>query len=51
MAIDYVKEGRIAVFTLNRPEALNAIDPESAEELSKPLSRSDKLFLRKERTW
>jgi len=35
MPIDYVKEGRIAIFTLNRPEALNAIDPESAEELSR----------------
>lgn len=37
MAIDYKKEGRIAIFTLNRPEALNAMNPESAEELSKAL--------------
>ena len=37
MAIDYIKEGKIAVFTLNRPEALNAVDPESAEELSRAL--------------
>ncbi len=35
MAIDYIKEGKIAIFTLNRPEALNAVDPESAEELSR----------------
>jgi E-phenylitaconyl-CoA hydratase len=35
MVIDYNKEGKIAIFTLNRPEALNAIDPESADELSK----------------
>jgi E-phenylitaconyl-CoA hydratase len=33
MAVDYQKEGRIAIFTLNRPEALNAINPESAGEL------------------
>jgi len=37
MAVDYIKEGNIAVFTLNRPEALNAVDMESAEELSKAL--------------
>ncbi|OGO61676.1 MAG: hypothetical protein A2Z36_02375 [Chloroflexi bacterium RBG_19FT_COMBO_48_23] len=37
MAIDYIKEDKIAIFTLNRPEALNAIDQESAEELSRVL--------------
>ncbi|HEX75987.1 MAG TPA: enoyl-CoA hydratase/isomerase family protein [Dehalococcoidia bacterium] len=37
MAIDYKKEGRIAIFTLNRPEALNAMNPESLEELSRAL--------------
>lgn len=37
MPIDYKKEGKIAIFTLNRPEALNAIDPESLEELSRAL--------------
>ncbi len=37
MAIDYIKEGKIAIFTLNRPETLNAIDQKSAEELSKAL--------------
>jgi enoyl-CoA hydratase/carnithine racemase len=37
MSIDYKKEGKIAVFTLNRPEALNAIDPENLEELSRSL--------------
>jgi len=35
MAVDYQKEGKVAIFTLNRPEALNAVDPETAEELSK----------------
>jgi enoyl-CoA hydratase/carnithine racemase len=34
MAVDYVKEGKVAIFTLNRTEALNAIDPQSAEELN-----------------
>ena len=33
MALDYVKEDKIAIFTLNRPEALNAIDPEIAADL------------------
>ncbi len=37
MSIDYKKEGKLAVFTLNRPEALNAIDPENLEELSRAL--------------
>ena len=37
MTINYIKEGKIAIFTLNRPEALNAIDPKSAEELSRAL--------------
>lgn len=35
MAVNYQKEGKVAVFTLNRPEALNAIDPQGAEELSR----------------
>jgi enoyl-CoA hydratase/carnithine racemase len=34
MTVDYTKEGRVAVFTLNRQEALNAIDPQSADEFS-----------------
>ncbi len=38
MAIDYKKEGRVAVFTINRPEALNAINMESLEELSRALN-------------
>ena len=33
MAIDYKKEGRIAIFTINRPEALNAINVEAIREL------------------
>jgi enoyl-CoA hydratase/carnithine racemase len=31
--IDYQKEGKIATITINRPEALNAIDVETAREL------------------
>jgi enoyl-CoA hydratase/carnithine racemase len=38
MAVDYRKEGKVAIFTLNRPEALNAVNPETAEELSKALN-------------
>ena len=33
MAIDYKKEGRIATFTINRPEALNAINVAALQEL------------------
>ncbi len=35
MSIDYIKQDKIAIFTLNRPEALNAIDPETAADLSR----------------
>jgi enoyl-CoA hydratase/carnithine racemase len=33
MAVDYEKEGRVAIFTLNRPEARNALNMEVAQEL------------------
>ncbi len=33
MAVDYQKEGRIAIFTLNRPEAMNALSVPAAREL------------------
>jgi len=33
MLIDYKKEGRIAIFTINRPEARNAINMEALQEL------------------
>jgi enoyl-CoA hydratase/carnithine racemase len=33
MAINYEKDGRIAIFTINRPEALNAMNIESVREL------------------
>ncbi len=33
MAVDYTKEGRIAVFTINRPQAMNSVNPEVAKEL------------------
>ncbi len=38
MGIDYVKEGKIATITLNRPEALNAITPEMLRQLSEVLA-------------
>ena len=33
MAIDYEKEGRVAIFTINRPQAMNAMNMEVAREL------------------
>jgi enoyl-CoA hydratase/carnithine racemase len=35
MPIIYEKKDKIAIITINRPEAMNAIDPETTEELSK----------------
>ncbi len=32
MAIDYKKEGRVAIFTINRPEAMNAMNIETLRE-------------------
>jgi len=37
MSVDYKKEDKIAIFTLNRPEALNSINIESLQELSRAL--------------
>jgi len=37
MAVDYKKEGRIAIFTLNRPEALNAINAQLSRELNEAM--------------
>ena len=39
MAVDFVEEGPRAIITLNRPEALNAIDPESDRELVRAWER------------
>lgn len=33
MAIDYKKEGKIAIFTINRPEAMNAMNVQANQEL------------------
>jgi len=35
MSILYEKKDKIAIVTINRPEAINAIDPETSEELGK----------------
>jgi E-phenylitaconyl-CoA hydratase len=33
MLLDYKKEGKIAIFTLNRPDAMNALNPELFQEM------------------
>lgn len=33
MAVNYEREGRIAIFTINRPEAMNALNVETVREL------------------
>jgi len=38
LAILYEKKGKIAVITLNRPEALNSMDPQSLKELGEILT-------------
>ena len=35
MCVDFIKEGKTAIITINRPEAHNAINPETYEALSK----------------
>jgi len=37
MSVDYNKEGKIAIFTINRPEAHNAISPEVFKGLSETM--------------
>jgi enoyl-CoA hydratase/carnithine racemase len=37
MAIDYKKEGRIAIFTINRPEAMNAMNMETMRQFRKAI--------------
>ena len=37
VVIDYKKEGRVAVFTINRPQAMNAMTPEGFSEFNKEL--------------
>ena len=33
MAVDYEKKGRIAIFTINRPEAMNALNADVQREM------------------
>jgi enoyl-CoA hydratase/carnithine racemase len=37
MSVDYSKEGRIAIITLNRPETLNAISDEMGKDLDRTI--------------
>ena len=37
MAVDYVKEGRIAIMTINRPEARNALNADAHRELAEAM--------------
>lgn len=37
MPLDYKKEGKIATFTFNRPDVMNAIDPETRTQLKEAL--------------
>jgi len=37
VAIDYQKEGKIAIFTIDRPDALNSINVQTARELNKAM--------------
>ena len=37
MAVDYEKEGRIAIFTINRPEAMNALNVQVHQELNEAM--------------
>ncbi len=38
MAIDYKKEGKIAIFTINRPEALNSMNVQALRELGEAMA-------------
>ena len=38
MAVDYDKEGRVAIFTINRPEAMNALSVQVGRELHQAMS-------------
>ncbi|MBI2854792.1 MAG: enoyl-CoA hydratase/isomerase family protein [Chloroflexi bacterium] len=37
MPLQYAKEGKIAIFTLNRPEAMNSMDPDTLKEYHEAL--------------
>ena len=37
MAITFTRDGRVATITINRPEAMNAIDPETGSEITEAL--------------
>ena len=48
MNVEYTKEGKIAYFTLNRPEALNTLSPDLMHELHAALEdfrADDKLWV------
>lgn len=39
MPLEYTREGRIAIFTLNRPDVLNVFDPETSAQYNKALTQ------------
>ena len=47
MAILFERDGRVATITINRPEAMNAMDPETSAEITEALTEID----RSEDTW
>ena len=42
MSVDYDKSDRIAIITINRPEAHNAIDVQTWKELNEAIIRLDR---------
>jgi E-phenylitaconyl-CoA hydratase len=41
MSVDFQKEGRLAIITLNRPDALNAFDPDQVDEFNRRMNEFD----------
>ena len=54
--VDYEVRGRVALLTINRPEARNAMDPESADALTRAFLDFaafffPRFFIPKEASW
>jgi enoyl-CoA hydratase/carnithine racemase len=37
LAIEFIKEGRLAIITINRPQVMNALEAESGRQLHRAL--------------